>query len=198
MVEQNIALLNIQKNTDRNTSSEIWAAFQNGSNTAFKSIYDQYSDMLYGYGRRLTPETELIKDCLQDLFVDLWNTRMKLGKVTNIKAYLFVSFRRKLLVYLKKQRKEQHLTIYEIDDIGEESANEERQEKISSILSSMSERQREALFLRFYSELSCQEIAEILNINAQSVYNLLHKGITTLRKNLLVVLIVSKLAIILI
>ena len=64
---------------------EIWNAFKGGSLTAYKLIYEKHIDLLFNYGNKITQHKELVEDCMQDLFVDLWIKKSKLGVVLNIK-----------------------------------------------------------------------------------------------------------------
>ena len=73
----------------------IWDNFRNGQENAFVLIYNQFIDTLYNYGERLTDDRELIKDSVQDLFVDLWKNKEKLPQVTSVKYYLFKAYKRK-------------------------------------------------------------------------------------------------------
>ncbi len=83
---------------------QLWQEFQQGSETAFSRIYRLHASLLYGYGMKLVKDKELIKDCIQDLFIEMWNTKNRLGSVKNIKSYLFKSIRRKLIAAAIKNR----------------------------------------------------------------------------------------------
>jgi|APTNR8051073442_1049403.scaffolds.fasta_scaffold00157_58 RNA polymerase sigma factor (sigma-70 family) len=185
---KNNHFLKIERSNSKVTDEEVWLAFQNDSTVAFKHLYHVYVDSLYSYGKKLTPAYNFVEDVIQDMFIDLWNSRHRLGEVTNVKAYLFVSFRRRLLHVLKKNNKYPVLVkLSDVQDIQDtmDSDQESSYEKVTSILKNLPERQQEAIFLRFQSGLSCQEIAKILNINSQSVYNLIHKAIKSLRTSAL-------------
>jgi RNA polymerase sigma factor (sigma-70 family) len=49
-------------------------------------------------------------------------------------------------------------------------------------LNKLPRREKEIIYLRFYQELEVTEIVEIMEINAQSIYNLLHKALGHLRE----------------
>jgi RNA polymerase sigma factor (sigma-70 family) len=51
----------------------------------------------------------------------------------------------------------------------------------SDLLNKLPKRQKEIIYLRFYQDLEVSEIVEIMEINAQSVYNLIHKALANLR-----------------
>ena len=48
-------------------------------------------------------------------------------------------------------------------------------------LDKLSKRQQEVIYLKFYQHLDHAQIAELMNISRQSVYNLLHESILKLR-----------------
>src|SRR5690606_8546278 len=81
---------------------EVWQNFIAGDSLAFKLIYEHQIDGLYDYGCRYTQDRALIKDCIQDLFIELNHYKSSLSPEVNIKAYLFTSLRRKLFNQIKK------------------------------------------------------------------------------------------------
>ena len=57
----------------------------------FSQLYDKHVDSLFSFGSKFTSDRELIKDCIQDVFVKLFNKKETLDKVCNIESYLYVS-----------------------------------------------------------------------------------------------------------
>jgi RNA polymerase sigma factor (sigma-70 family) len=55
--------------------------------------------------------------------------------------------------------------------------------KMRQALAGLSRRQQEVIYLRFYVEADIEEIAEIMSLNRQSVYNLLHDALKKLKKS---------------
>ena len=88
---------------------KMWNEFRSGNHTAFTQIYQNYVSLLYNYSTSITPDRELIKDCLHDLFVELWKNHQNLGETTSIRYYLMASIKRKLVRHLEtNQRHAQH------------------------------------------------------------------------------------------
>jgi RNA polymerase sigma factor (sigma-70 family) len=54
--------------------------------------------------------------------------------------------------------------------------------KMRKVLAGLTRRQQEVIYLRFYMDADIEEIAEIMSLNKQSVYNLLHDAFRKLRK----------------
>ena len=177
---------NSAKNNQQN-DKELWNAFKEGSLTAFRLIYEQNIDTLFNYGNKITSYRPIASDCIQDLFVDLWNKRSKHGKVNNIKGYLFTSYRRRLLDLLKKQKKNLHIEyldgfeIFLAEQVNDRNLGEVEKASINSALNALPYQQKEALYLRFFNDLPCSEIGVIMDIKTQSVYNLISTGLKSLR-----------------
>ena len=81
---------------------KMWNEFRGGNHVAFTHIYQNYVSLLYNYSTSITQDRELIKDCLHDLFVELWKNHKNLGETTSIRYYLMASIKRKLVLILKR------------------------------------------------------------------------------------------------
>ncbi len=166
----------------------VWDSFRAGDEEAFACIYEDFSTVLFSYGCRITTDKELVRDCLQDLFVKLWHTRSKLGPTTSIKYYMFRCLRREVAQKVK-------LAAVAIEDCGREVAacsfeeewislenNARMSQHLESALLQLSERQREAVYLRFYQSMEFDEIAELMDITPRAVYKLIYRAIDVLQK----------------
>lgn len=173
---------------------KTWKAFQSGDRKAFEKILNQYYPSLLNYGQRLIRNSDFAQDCLQDFFIDLWNRRENLDIPQSIKAYLIASYRRYLLK--EKSRNFWHRNItdlaHEYDfevqfNIETYLINNEIEHetlvKLKHHLSTLSKRQREAIYLRFNQELEYDEISQIMSINQHSAINLVYEALKLLRKN---------------
>jgi RNA polymerase sigma factor (sigma-70 family) len=65
--------------------------------------------------------------------------------------------------------------------IIEKEITEEKSWKIRKTLSLLSQRQKEIIYLKYYQHLEHGQIAELMSISRQSVYNLLYEAINKLR-----------------
>ncbi|MEL6194681.1 MAG: sigma-70 family RNA polymerase sigma factor [Bacteroidota bacterium] len=171
---------------------DLWQALKNGDKSALESIYKDHVEHLIRYGYRFSQDTQLIEDCLQDLFIELWNKRTGLGSTKNIRPYLMVSLRRKLIKKIKKYQLHQadlepdtydfqvDLDIEQLMIQDEHSA--EQLNRIKSAFAALSDRQKEAIFLKYYQDMDYEEIGEAMNINYQSVRNLVFRAVKSLRE----------------
>ncbi|MBC8111958.1 MAG: sigma-70 family RNA polymerase sigma factor [Verrucomicrobia bacterium] len=174
-----------------------WQQFKAGNKEAFEWIFRRYKDVLYSYGCNNFQDTELVENAIQDLFVDLGKKRANLPEVLNLKAYLVVALKKRMLSLLKnKQREANYLTETAIP--ASESAthfspesqwieNEEntfKNQKVEAAISHLSAREREIIHLRFYQDLEYEAISEIMALNGQTARNLLYRAMKKLKTNL--------------
>lgn len=172
----------------------IWSLFRQGDKGAFCFIYDQYAQVLCNYGDKISQDRKLTEDCLHDLFIELWNHRQGLGSTDSIKYYLFKSLRRKIIKEKSKTsvhiNTEQSLENYDFEivfsfesELVALEISQEEKRRLTKVLNQLSPRQKEAIFLKFYDDLTYEEVASVMSLELKSTYNLISKAIVTLRKN---------------
>ena len=187
----------------------LWLQFKNGDRDAFAALYQKFIIPLIAYGTRLCPDRELLKDQIQELFVELWNSRENLsvpGLIPSptargsaqgagtIRFYLLKALRYKL-IRLEKHRRirvdglnRQFIdTLIEASietSIIEKEAHESWRTLLRDALSHLTLRQQEIIQLRFYQGFTHEQIAELMDVNYQSVSNLLHKALSRLKEKI--------------
>jgi RNA polymerase sigma factor (sigma-70 family) len=171
----------------------LWKDFKNGDIDAYATIYQKYFFVLFNYGKKISDDHELIKDCIQELFIKIWNNRENLAETTSIKYYLFTSLKRKLLDVLRKPQfeiipghigEEEGSELLNIPNDVEEENSSLQKDKVIRALSRLSQHQQKLLDMKFQKNLSNQEIADELGISIQSVYNAVFKALRSIRKHL--------------
>jgi len=169
-----------------------WQRFQEGDYEVLGDLFRDLYEELYYYGLKLVLIPDLVKDTIQDIFVDVWSRRQKMGEVKNIKAYLFTSVRHELLRRMEKLRKESRVEDRENrsfefskeDFIVKEETETEATQILVQSLKRLTDRQREVILLRFNHEMEFQEIAFIMDMNVQSVRNLLFRALENIRRDM--------------
>ncbi len=169
----------------------LWKAFLKGKQWAFSKIYeDTYTD-LYRYGLKHIQKPEQIKDLIHDVFFKLWQNRNNLSSSSNvnIKAYLLKSLRGTIINYVRDQKKNVLNNSLEFDliasteDVVETNDNATiSSRELKEAVKKLSVKQREAIYLHYIFRLSYKEVSEIMNINIQSVRNLVYEGLQKLRE----------------
>ena len=164
--------------------------FVAGDDNAYSTLYNLYAKDLYAFGLSLRAKTDLIEDAIHDIFVEIYTHRQNLEKVDNLKYYFIAAFRNRLFFLLKKDSQTQEITDKDTVELKEKDFQEswieqeeetEKQKLVKRLLSELNPNQREALYHRYVEELSCEEIATLMNINYQSAKNLIHRAINKLK-----------------
>lgn len=176
------------------SDSELWGELKKGSPEALSNLFYRFYNDLYFYGRKLSLDENHVKDTIQDVFSTLWENKNKLSAVVHVKAYIFRIFRNSLLKTSTKNtiytlcpddnNQEKEFTISHEDIIVEHETSTELSKTISTLLETLTDKQREIIYLKFYCNLSNEEISQSLSIEKQSVSNLLNRTFNTLREKL--------------
>ena len=181
-------------NTNSNNDVLLWQAFKKGDSSAYEQLYKKYFKDLGRYGLRLNPDKDLVEDAIQDVFIDLWRRKEFLSDVENVKLYLYRATRNQFNRTIQKDIFEGSEDINNfLDYLGtlsseqesiENESNQIRTRSIQNAMNNLSNRQAEAIHLRFYQGLSLDEIALIMKIQKQVVKNLLSKSYIILKISL--------------
>ncbi|MDP4709830.1 MAG: sigma-70 family RNA polymerase sigma factor, partial [Saprospiraceae bacterium] len=111
-----------------------------------------------------------------------------------LRAYLFTAFRRMLLRRQKTIDTRKNIldqiavneppVQFTIEELSmEQEGATLRQEMIADTLNKLPARQREVVYLKYFNDMSLQEIAEVMSITYQGVANTLYKAFVALRKD---------------
>ncbi|WP_303319093.1 sigma-70 family RNA polymerase sigma factor [Flavivirga abyssicola] len=178
----------------QNEFERVWIEFVNGDKAAFTSIYNSNVDALFSYGMKLNSNKNFVKDCIQDVFLDIYEHRKQISMPRNIKFYLFKALKNNMFRELKKERKKSSLpedenmsffTDYNIETKTIDIEVEKHQkELVAKIIKELTPKQQEILYLRFAKGFSYIEISEISDINHNSVRKQVYRAIKKLRKSL--------------
>jgi RNA polymerase sigma factor (sigma-70 family) len=168
-----------------------WNAFKQGDWEAYTALYEEFYAPLNNYGTKFTGDTDLVLDAIHDLFVQLWTSRNNLGVPASVKNYLFKSLRTMLFRKMQSQSKlvnldgvlssgSFHVTFQQ--ELPLKVEEQELRAQVAAMISQLSDRQQEIVFLRFYEGASYDEIADIMGISTNSAYKLLYKALESLQR----------------
>jgi RNA polymerase sigma factor (sigma-70 family) len=179
------------------TDKFLWKSLKEGDLNAFSVLFESYYPDLHSYGLKISKSTVVTEDTLQDFFLYVFEHRENLSDLDTIAPYLFTSYKRFLLKVMKKKAKVTHTdfpedTFVDLQFTAEEvMTNQEtavfRNKNLSVLLNKLPRRQKEAIYLKYYSGLKASEISGIMGINYQSVVNTLHKAIKSLKEEISII-----------
>jgi RNA polymerase sigma factor (sigma-70 family) len=169
-----------------------WSRFKNGDVKALESIYRAHVMSMVNYGLKITDDLDLIKDSIQDLFIELWKSRQNLADTDQPKFYLFRALRNKLMRAISQQSfvsegemllaSDSLMTEYVELEIADREQRLQTSGTLKQLLEKLSKRQQEAIYLRFYHNFSYELISSMMNMNYQSVLNLVQRALKSMRK----------------
>lgn len=187
---------NLEKESDNLIEENLlWEGLKNGDKDSLGRLYSQYIDLLFSYGMSHSQDRSYIKDCIHDLFVDLYKYRKNLSNTDNIKYYLLKSLTRKInkkyklrTVYFSEESEfidvknpQNHLKSQE-DNIIDREHLSERDKKLENALSTLTDKQKEGLQLRYNEEKTYEEISQIMGVSIQTARTTTYRAIKALRK----------------
>ena len=181
-------------NLTKEQEQTLWKDMISGNKKSFEDLYNQYFQALINYGFRITKNENLIEDAVQELFISIWNNRTNLSEVNEVKFYLFRSLKNRILRQLEKDvfDKSEDIDAYLdfLNSISEEQKKIDSEqfdanlETLQRAIAHLPIRQQEVINLKYYHDFTLDEIAKLMDVNKQSVSNLLFRSYAILRKHL--------------
>jgi RNA polymerase sigma factor (sigma-70 family) len=174
--------------------SLLWSQFKKGDRNAFAVLYERFAADCLAYGLTLSSDRGLLQDAVQDLFIELWNSREQLAQLNSIKFYLFKALRYKIIHAEKRIGLQNKVAMGALNRAMDRSGNTVEEQIIDkeiglsrdallrAVIQKLTRRQQELIQLRFYEGFSTEQIAELMNLNYQSVSNLMFSALSRIRK----------------
>lgn len=179
IAEENTVLLN------------LWQQSQAGDSLAFCQLADRQYRTLFNYATNFTADREFIKDSIQDLLIHIWEKRSNI-QIQFVTIYFLRALRNQLMQEFRKNNNvHAQMDIEEAAELSDYQTIEteieqhevftENQVKVRTALEELPRRQKEAIFLKYYEGMDNEQIADLMQVNRQSVANLLFKAINSLK-----------------
>ena len=183
----------LKANNERLEDPILWSQLKAGDEEAFSLLFERYYSQLVNYGKTLMLDAGIVKDCVQDVFMDVWKYRNKLNETVVVKAYLLSSVRKRIIRLNERERiffKTKDIDTIEFlfdfsieDKLITDQTKTAQIEQLNRLINNLPSRQKEALYLRYHHGLSVQQVSEVLNMGYQSAKNLLYRAVIQLRKD---------------
>ncbi|WP_207531856.1 RNA polymerase sigma factor [Desertivirga arenae] len=168
-----------------------WGKFISGDQEALMELYRQHYLGLINYGMKFTQDRELANEYIIKVLSELWETRTQLPEVNNPRSYLLTCLRREIQRHFKAEdlRKikegmaagsnSDQLTYNDYFERVQENAV--LRESLFKLMEKLTARQKELLTMKFFRDMSYDEIAEELGISKRTAYNIINEAIKTMR-----------------
>lgn len=170
----------------------LWMAFVNGqSERQFYALYRRFFPYLLSVGIKINPDRELVKDALNQQFLQLWQQRANLQGISFPLTYITTSFKRRLLkegtvFYTGQELTEEHLELHTEQSPEQLSllreADDVLQQRITNAIERLSDRKQQLIRMKYFEGLSYAQIAVRTGLSERTIYNKMHEAIKELRK----------------
>lgn len=170
-----------------------WDALRNGDKQALFSLYNDLYFHLIRFGLKLNPDDELAKDCVNQIFLNIWDRRDRLPEVANVRSYLLTTLRNVILDEIARRNRmnsaiQKKILEEDIDELSYEEIiirmqhDEELKKKLQNALKQLTPKQIELVQLRFFEGLPYEEIARLKSQTVKTAYNTIYDAVKTLRR----------------
>lgn len=170
----------------------LFTRFKEGDDHAFSFFYQFYINDLYAYGISLGGKKDVVKDAVQDIFLKMYFEKKDFSSIDHLKYFLLKSLKNRLYNIYKSKTVSTTAGISEdvlnfsitttvLDRIIDEEDRAIIKQQVDDLLSKLTSRQKEAIYLRFMQELEYEEIAEIMDITQHAARKLISRSLKRLR-----------------
>ncbi|MBS1563227.1 MAG: RNA polymerase sigma-70 factor [Bacteroidetes bacterium] len=161
-----------------------------GSETAFRQLFDAYQQQLFTYLYRITRSREMADDAVQDIFLRIWSMRDKLPEIDNIGGYLHRMAHNQALKGFQIVAREglvgEHLANQQsaLATADDGLLSKEIQSYIAGLVARLTPSQRTVFLLSREQGLKQQEIADRLGLTLVTVKRHMVDALKSIREGL--------------
>jgi RNA polymerase sigma-70 factor (ECF subfamily) len=146
-----------------------------GDRNAFSELYRRLQRPLFGYLMKLVREREMVEDVLNETMMEVWRQAARFEGRSSVNTWVFSIAHHRAVSRLRKKR-ETALDEEQANSIEDEAPTPDQNAMtgdmsrlIGALMEQLSFEHREILHLAYFQEFSVQEIADALDLPANTV-----------------------------
>jgi RNA polymerase sigma-70 factor, ECF subfamily len=164
---------------DQKSNSDLIRLLNVGDIVAFDAIYERYCNRLYGFVLRYLKNREDAEEIVQEVFLKIWEARQRIDTFSSFDSFIFTIAYNSTITLLRKRVTEQKYLanvrlrqeIASTPDLIDEIQYKDLDERVHSLINRLTPRQQEIFRLSRDERLTHDQIAQKLNISANTVKN---------------------------
>ncbi len=161
-------------------------------NEALKLLIDTYQKRLYWQIRRIVVQHDDADDVLQNTFIKAWQGLKNFNQSSSLYTWLYRIATNEALNFLRKKTKENNIPYEQVSYYLSNSLisdpyfkGDEIQRKLQQALLLLPEKQRLVFNMRYYDEMSYEEISEIMETSVGALKASYHHAVKKIEEYLL-------------
>lgn len=176
------------RSDDGDPDAGLMLRVADGDAGAYRALVDRHADRLLAFSERLVGDRSTAEDVVQDAFLAVWRTAARWQPRAKVATWLFQIARNAALDRLRRRKPSVETDAVTLIDPAARADRrvDDRQtaELVRAALDALPERQRAAIVLVHYEDLSGVEASEALGISVEALESLLARGRRALRTRL--------------
>jgi len=167
---------------ERNKIKQLFEELKNGNKEVLEEIYNKYHKTIYGIAFSILNNKDDSEDIVQSVLIKIYTLdNSKLPK-ENVASWLYTLTKNEALQFLRKQKNNIDLdSIYDLTDNNNEIDNLINKETYNKLISKLSHKEKEIVSLKIISNLSFEEISQLLGEKIGTVKWRYYKSIYALK-----------------
>lgn len=174
------------------TDTDIMELYRSGEREkAFNVLVQSYKERLYWHIRRFVCSHEDADDILQNTFIKIWNSLENFREEARLFTWVYRIATNESLNFLRRMKIRGLFTFEPIENILYKQIDEdvhfngnELQRELHKAIGKLPPKQRMVFNMRYFDELSYNDISEILNTSVGSLKSSYHHAYKKIREEL--------------
>jgi RNA polymerase sigma-70 factor (ECF subfamily) len=164
-------------------------ALRTGDEHAFESVYEHFSERLYGHLLKLVKSKDIAQELLQEIFLKVWEKRHSIDPEKSFRSYLFSIAENLAYDFFRKAARDKKLQVYLLTQateaysyVEENAFNNEYTGLLQKAINALPPRRRQIFQLCKLEGKSYEEAALQLGISTSTISDHIVKATRTIRE----------------